>query len=124
MRIRGATKADFCIIEKLLKDYDFELEFKHLESLVVVEDSLGVIAVGSLQTILEAMFIVDRSIRKRAKAKALKLLLKQAEVEVQNLGFDNYHSFATNDGIKKILIKRDAKPVKGEVLITWVKNHD
>lgn len=121
MRIRGATKADFCIIEKLLKDYDFELEFKHLESLVVVEDSLGVIAVGSLQTILEAMFIVDRSIRKRAKAKALKLLLKQAEVEVQNLGFDNYHSFATNDGIKKILIKRDAKPVKGEVLITWVK---
>jgi hypothetical protein len=31
MRLRGANKSDFCIIEKLLKDYDFQLEFKHLQ---------------------------------------------------------------------------------------------
>jgi len=120
MILRGATKRDFNNIKKLLESYDFKLEFNHLESLVVVEDNGVVVAVGSLQTILEAMFIVDKDINKRKRAAALSLILTQSSIEVKALGYDNFHSFATNESIKNILTKRGAKKVEGEVLIKWI----
>jgi predicted secreted acid phosphatase len=75
-----------------------------------------------LQTILEAMFITKMSANKTAKAKALSLMLKQAELETKALEYEAYHLFATNTNIENILLKRQAKPVNGKVMIKWVNN--
>jgi hypothetical protein len=119
--LRGARHSDFKAIELLLKEYDFELDFKHLECLVVIEDAGVVTAVGSLQTILEAAFVVDKSLDKYPRAKALQMLMTQANIETKNLQYPAYHCFATNNSIEKILLNREAKPVNGKALIKWVK---
>lgn len=128
MRLRGARKSDFYVIEKLFRDHEFELDFKHIECLVVIEDddedddgiNNQVIAVGSLQTILEAAFVVDKDKSKKKRAKALKLLLEQANIETSRIDYPGYHLFATNDSIEKILIHRGARPVNGKVLIKFL----
>jgi len=120
MILRLAKREDFNRIKEILEESEFRLEFEHLQSLFIVEEKKKIVAVGSLQTILEAMFVVDNSATKRNKAAALSLLLKKSVEEVSKLGYENFHAFAMNESIKKILIRRKAVKVKGEVLIRWI----
>lgn len=123
LRIRGANKQDFTFVEKLYSNSNFEINFKHLERLMVIEDEHGIIAVGSLATILEASFVTDPTRSQRSRVIALTALLKQVDREVEILQYTNFHVFATNDSILKILkhkfkfVKTSAK----QVLLRWIK---
>lgn len=123
MRLRGATGRDYDRIVELFQQFQFKFEPQHLSSIVVIEDeSHSIVAVGTLSTVLEAAFVVDTKIPKRDKVAALGFLMEQSEIEARSAGYDNFHAFATNESICKIL-KRKFKfqPAKAlEVLIRWV----
>lgn len=122
MRLRGATGRDFNRIKELFDQYEFKFEPRHLSSIVVIENESGVIAVGTLSTVLEGAFVVDANLSKKEKVVALSNLMSQSEVEARAAGYDNFHAFATNESIRRIL-KRKFKfqPARAlEVLIRWV----
>lgn len=122
LRIRNATGNDFPNIERLFRIDGFKLDFKHLEKLMVVEDDIGIIAVGTLGTILEASFVTETSRSQRSRVIALQLLMDTVNAEASVLKYDLIHVFATNDSILKILkgkfsfLKTHAK----QVLIRWI----
>lgn len=123
LRVRGASYKDFAAIEKLYAASNFTLDFKHLERLMIVEDEIGIVAVGALNTILEASFVCDPTRSQRNRVLALTNLLQQVDKETANLQYSNFHVFATNDSILKILkgkfkfVKTSAK----QVLLRWIK---
>lgn len=122
LRIRGAAQKDFPFIEKLFADYKFDIDFKHLERMMVVEDEIGIIAVGSLCTILEAAFVTDNTRSQRNKVVALTALLQQVNKEASNLNYKSFHVFATNDSIIKILKNKFefVRTAAKQVLLKWV----
>ena len=123
MRVRGAGPRDIPYIEKLLDEYGFHVNPKHLELLIVAEDEKTgeVFGVASLNTLLEATFITDKSKPIKKRLEALDLCTKVGEKTVKQLGYEYYHSFATNPNIKRIMTKRYSyEKADGEVLIKWV----
>lgn len=124
MRVRGAGARDTDVIDRLYKEYEFTLDIAHIESLIVVEDDDGdVIAVGSLVTILEGAFLVDTSRPRRERVEAMKLVMRQADIEAAILKYDSYHSFATNLSIVQILKRKFSfKLCRGTALLRWVNN--
>lgn len=125
MRLRGAAFRDFKRVNELFEEYKFKFEPKHLTSLVVVEDdNKTVVAVGSLQTMLEAAFVVDQRLSRKNRVAILEMLLEQSKIEAINSGYDNFHAFGTNESIIKILKRKfEFKKTEAiEVLIKWVNN--
>lgn len=122
-RLRGASGKDYPAIEWLFKNSGFTLDYKHMERLMVVEDEGGIIAVGSLATLLEASFVVEPTRSKKSKVIALTALMQQVDKEVGILQYDNFHVFATNDDIIGILKKRFkfVRTAAKQVLLRWIK---
>lgn len=122
-RLRGASGKDFPSIERLFLQAGFKLDYKHMERLMVVEDENGIIAVGSLATLVEASFVVEPLRSKKNKVLALTALLQQVDKEVENLKYDNFHVFATNDDIIGILKKKFKfiRTAAKQVLLRWIK---
>lgn len=122
VRVRGASIKDYTHIERLYKNANFKVDYKHLEHVMVVEDENGIIAIGSLNTILEASFLTESSRSQRSRVIALVALMDFVDTSVRNLNYDSFHVFATNDTILKILkgkfkfVKTAAK----QVLLRWV----
>lgn len=123
MRARGVGTRDLPVVNKMLKDYGFELQSDKLELLMVAEDEVSgdIIAVSALVMFLEATFMTDKSKPLKQRLEALDLCVKAGERTVKNLGFTSYHAFATNKPIETIMKKRygyvDAVGVN---LIKWV----
>jgi hypothetical protein len=120
MILRQATLSDFPVIDALYKEWDFTLDIKHIESIILVEQDGEVIAVGSIVRILEAAFLTSKSASKKQRVLALNKLVSVASSIVRRLGFDSYHSFATNLKIDTFLKKHFGfKDVNGKALIKW-----
>lgn len=120
LRLRSACPRDLKAIDKLIEDYKFNFDVKHIESLLVVidEDQNEIIAVGSLTTILESMFLTDKSKSKRSRIKALQMLMVQADMITAELKYSSYHAFTTNDSIWNILMKKFGfQPTEAKVLV-------
>lgn len=122
LRVRGAANKDFPFIEQLFKDSSFAIDFKHLERMMVVEDEIGIIAVGSLSTILEAAFVTDPTRSQRNRVVALTALLQQVDKEASNLHYKSFHVFATNESIIRILKDKFefVRTAAKQVLLRWV----
>ena len=122
MKLRGARKTDLKFIEDLYNQYDFKLDPKHLEMIVVAEDDDGIpVAIMSLNTVLECSFLTIKDSKKRNKVNALKMLVEQGKREVKTLGYDGAHAFA-NDLIAPVLKKHfNFVPAKGENLFLFVE---
>jgi hypothetical protein len=107
MRLRGARGRDFKILDRLYEDINCELDINHIQSMVVVEDNNGsIIAAGTFTTLLEGAFVTDKQFSRRDRVAALRMILKQAEIELHNLGFNSYHVFTTNESITAILKRK------------------
>ena len=121
MIIRGARKSDLKFIEDIYREYDFKLEPKHIEMMVIAEDEDSTpIAVMSLNTVLECSFLTSKTSLKKQKVEALKQLVEIGIREVKQLGYDNTHAFS-NELIAPILKKHFGfKPANGENLILFV----
>lgn len=122
MIIRNAGVRHAKVLDVLFSKSGFELEPRHLLSSVVVEKetSADVIAIGTFNTIVEASFLVNDGYSSMMRAKALKLLLEQADKEIKANGYKSYHAFTTNELIKATLLRRKFVPVNGDALIKWV----
>lgn len=124
IRVRGACRTDYKEIERLYKKDNFNIDFRHLERLMVVEDANGIIAVGCLATLLEASFVTDETRSQRQRVLALTALLQQVDKEVKTLAYDNFHVYITNESMMTILkgkfnfVKTAAK----QVLLRWINN--
>lgn len=123
MRIRGAGSRDSKTIDAFYTKYNFNIEPKHIESIVVVEDDNGtIIGIGSLVKILEGAFLLDESRSKKDRIQAMKLLLQQADIETNSLGYNSFHSFATRLNVLELLRRKfHFKSCIGSPLIKWVK---
>lgn len=105
MKIRGARKSDSKFIDEIYKEYDFTLDPKHLEMIMIAEDDNGnPIAIMSLNTLLECCFLTVKSSNRKDKIESLKELVKCGKIAVKNLGYDLVHAFS-NDTIAPILAK-------------------
>lgn len=121
MIIRRAVKRDLEFISNLYDFYDFKLEPKHLQSLAVSEVDNEIVAVMSLNTVLECCFLTGENASRKSKIQALKRLVEVGISETQRLGYDGVHAFA-NDKIASILKKHfEFKPGKGENLFLFVE---
>lgn len=123
LRVRGANNRDFVVIDKLYKESNFEFDTRHLERILVVEDDLGIVAVGILNTILEASFLTNQGRSRKNKVLALTALLAQVDVEVKAIGYSNFHLFVTNQPML-ILLKKKFDFIKTnaiQTLVKWVK---
>jgi hypothetical protein len=105
LRVRGAGIRDAELIKSLFDKADYPLDIKHIEMLVVVEDEDGIIAVGSLVTLLEATFLVTENRSKRDKIDALIKLTEQAKVEAKYLDYNLFHVFTKNPQVERTLAK-------------------
>ena len=122
MILRGAGTRDIKAIKAMFVDYDFTLDYKHIESLVVIEKDNAIIAVASLVRMLEGSFLVDKNISKKDKIRALKMIMRQVDIEIKNLGYENYTVFGTKSSLNTILKRHFAfVTCKGEALISWLK---
>lgn len=122
-RLRGASGKDYPAIDWLFRNAGFTLDYRHMERLMVVEDEQGIIAVGSLATLLEASFVVEPTRSKKSKVIALTALMHQVDKEVNTLKYDNFHVFATNDDIISILRNKFkfVRTAAKQVLLRWIK---
>jgi hypothetical protein len=124
LRIRGAGPRDLDKVQKLYKDYNFTLDAKHLELMIVAEDTDtgDIIAIASLVTLLEATFITDKTKSRKDRLAALDACMSAGEKTVKSLGYENYHGFATNKAIENLSKKRYGYVnAEGKNLIKWVE---
>jgi citrate lyase synthetase len=123
MIIRGANNRDFKFIDSLYKANEFEFDTKHLEQIIVAEDSAGIIAVGTLVTNLEVSFVTVPSRSRKSRVLALTALINQVDIETANLGYKHVHAFVTNEKVMKILKDRfDFVKTKAiQVLVRFTK---
>lgn len=106
MRVRGASGRDIKRINELYQEYDFKLDVDHLELLIVVEDDNGdIIGAGSLVTIIEAAFVIDKSFRAREKIEAVKLIIETGSEFTKNQGYDLMHGFVQDQSVVHMLKK-------------------
>jgi len=131
--VRGATGKDFDRIVELFGASGFKLEPKHLQALIVVEDIVDsengfysqrkLVGAGALSNILEGVLVLDNELPRKKRVQIFDRIMRQADVEARNAGFDNWHAFAANAGAQKLLKKHyGLNPVKAvEVLLKWVE---
>lgn len=122
MRIRGARKADLREIEGFYKESNCHLDVDHLERLIVAEgDDSKLIAVLTLNTVLECTFLTAPDATKRDRIESLKHLVEHGKREVKELKYELVHAFA-NDLIKDILKKHfEFQDAKGTNLVLFVE---
>jgi hypothetical protein len=120
MRIRGANQKDFRFIDSLYKDAGFEFDSKHLEQIILAEDDTGIVAVGTLVTLLEVSFLTVNSRSRKSRVLALTTLMDQVDIETKNLRFDHVNAFVTNDSMLAIL-KNKFDFVKSKALQVLVR---
>jgi hypothetical protein len=124
MKLRSAEPSDYGAIDNIYSASGFVLDPGHLQRVLVVEDEDGIVAVGSLSTIIEGTFLTDDTRAKREKAIALMYLMDHIDTELQSINYDHINVFCTNESIGKIL-KRKFEFVKTkaiEVLVRGVRN--
>lgn len=120
MIIRPAKKSDLRYVDMLYSLYDFKLDPQHIQSLAVAEEDDKIIAVMSINTVLECCFLTNQTASRRDKIVALKRLVEVGKQEVSDLKYDGVHAFA-NEAISGILKKHfDFVPAKGENLFLFV----
>src|SRR5204862_1672052 len=106
LTIRPATNKDFEFINRLYKEKECSIEFQHIESALVVEDNKVPVAIGVMNGILEATFLVDSKASKRKRLEALKTLAEIADATARRLAFNNYHVFSTSSTMTKLLLRK------------------
>jgi hypothetical protein len=122
MIIRSAKSTDIPFIQELYNSYEFKLDTRHIESLVIAEDTTGIIAVMSINTILECCFLTTRESSRKDRIAALIRLVEEGREEVKNLKYDGIHAFA-NKEIGPILKKHFGfVPGKDENLFLFVES--
>jgi len=122
MKIRGANNRDVVTISKLYDEYGFKLEPNHLEMILIAEDDNNkIIAIASLNTVLECAFLTVKDAGRKNKIEALKKLIQISKQSVRDLKYDLVHAFA-NELIAPILKKHfEFQPAKGENLVLFVE---
>lgn len=123
MRIRGANKGDFKFIDGLYTANNFTFDSRHLEQIIVAEDELGIVAVGTLVNILEVTFVTVPTRSRKSRVIALTALMDQVDTEAKTLKYDQVHAFVTNESILHILKDRFSfvKTKAIQVLIRFLK---
>ena len=121
MIVRGARNSDIKLIAELFKKMNFNLDAKHVETMLIAEEAFEPVAVMTINTLLECNFLTLEDTRQREKIEALKKLVHCGIIEVKNLGYSQIHAFA-NQQISGILKKHfEFKPGVGENLILFVE---
>ncbi len=122
LRIRPAAPKDFGFISRLYKERECNIEFLHIESAQIVEDEDGnLIALGVMNRILEATFLVEKNVSKRKRIEALKILMTKADIVAKRLTFTNYHVFSSSKEMTKLLLRKFKFTVTvSEVLLKWI----
>lgn len=122
MRIRGASGRDIHAIDKLFKESNFKLDLNHLELLIVAENEDGdIVGAGSLVTLIEATFVMDKTFRVRERVEAMKGIIQAGTDFTKSLKYDIMHGFVQDPAVVKSLKKHfDFQDPVGQVLIKFV----
>jgi len=120
-RLRNACQRDIQYIQRLFEAYDFKLDPKHLERLMVTEENERITGVLYLNTVLECSFLTDDSLPRTVRGRSLNLLVDQGKKEVKAIGYDLVHAFS-NERLEGILKKHFGfQPGKGTNLVLFVE---
>lgn len=122
IRLRNACQRDVQYIHELFDKYDFKIDPKHLERLIVTEEGNGnITGVLYLNSVLECSFITDERLSRRSRCNSLNLLVAQGKREVKAIGYDLVHAFS-NEKLESILKKHFGFTTgKGTNLILFVE---
>jgi len=122
MHIRPATPRDFEFLDRLYKEKDCAVEFNHIDSAQIIEDEDGKpVAIGVMNRLIEATFLVEKGLSKRKRIEALMILMHRADNVAKKMMFTSFHAFSTSPEMTKLLIRK-FKFVKtvSDVLVKWV----
>ena len=105
-----------------------EFGIPSLENIIInttlVESDTGrIVGYGAVKLFSEAILLLDKSLRKREKAQAVREAMKTALVYSREAGLEYLYVIANTDGFSKVLRNYGFKRVPGETLILNLKEN-